>query len=83
LNNAVAGASALLDPKPYVDPVPEPPPHPPSRRGALIALALLALLIVGALYLEHVLHDASNLQDCVMQGRTNCAPIDASSQSPR
>jgi len=69
----------LLDPRRYVEPAPEPPPTPPSRRGALIALVFIVLLILGALFLEHVLHDASNLQDCLMQGRTNCAPIDASS----
>jgi hypothetical protein len=46
-----------------------------------MALAFIVALIVGALFLEHVLRDESSLQDCVMQGRTNCAPIDASAPS--
>jgi hypothetical protein len=71
----------LLDPRPYVEPTPEPPRNPAPRRGALIALAFIVALIVGALFLEHVLRDESNLQDCVMQGRTNCAPVDATAPS--
>jgi len=31
-------------------------------------------VIVG-LFLIHVLRDMSSVQDCAMQGRTNCAPI--------
>ena len=72
----MAGAIALLDPRPYIEPTPELPKNPPSRRGALIALAFIVLLIAGGLFLQHVLHEASKLQDCVMQGRTNCAPVD-------
>jgi hypothetical protein len=73
------GAQILLDPTPRIGPEPEPDPHDsgPPRRGALIALLFIVLLIVGALFIEHVLSTESKLQDCVMQGRTNCAPIDA------
>lgn len=49
-----------------------------SRRGALIGLLVILLLIVGGLLLERELHRQSQLQDCLMSGRTNCAPIDAS-----
>ena len=49
---------------------------PHSRRGALIGLAVVLVLILGGLLLVHVLRDASQIQDCVMSGRTNCAPID-------
>lgn len=73
------GSITLRDPRPHVEPEPEPPRPAVSRRAALIAVAFIMLLIVGTLFLEHVLRDASNLQDCVMQGRTNCAPIDANS----
>lgn len=52
---------------------------PASRRGAAIGLLVVVLLIVAALFLEHVLHRQSQLQDCVLSGRTDCAPIDPSS----
>jgi hypothetical protein len=72
------------------DPPPKPPsPGPPteprkpretrqadSRRAAVIGLAVTAALIVLGLILVKVLGDAGRLQDCVMSGRTNCAPID-------
>ena len=58
-------------------------PEPPdsrdsySPRAVLIALGFVLLLVLGALYLVHALRDSSNLQDCVMQGRSNCAPVDS------
>ena len=55
------------------------PEVPDSRRGALIGLGLVLLLIVGGLVLAHVLRGTAQLQDCVMSGRTNCAPIETSS----
>ena len=42
--------------------------------GLIIVLALLG----GGLYLVHVIRGMSNIQDCVMSGRTNCAPISSS-----
>ena len=50
----------------------------PSSRGALVALAVIALLVAGGLWLMHVLGGAAATQDCVASGRTNCAPISAS-----
>lgn len=50
------------------------PDEPPNRRGLLAAIALLAILIAGGLWLNHTLHDVSSIQDCVMAGRRNCAP---------
>ena len=58
---------------------PEDPEVPDSRRGALIGFGLVVLLIVGGLFLVHVLRGTAQVQDCVMSGRTNCAPIDSSS----
>ena len=46
----------------------------PSR-GALLALAVIAALVLGGLWLAHTLHGVGRLQDCVMAGRSNCAPI--------
>jgi hypothetical protein len=59
------------------NPPPAPPGQPPQRRP-VAALVIVALLILGGLFLVHVLRDSSRLQDCVMSGRTNCAPIEAS-----
>ena len=58
---------------------PEEPEIPDSRRGALIGFGLVLLLIVGGLVLVHVLRGTAQIQDCVMSGRTNCAPIETSS----
>ncbi len=43
--------------------------------ASLAGLAVALLLLVVGLFLVGKLRDASNLQDCVMSGRTNCAPI--------
>jgi hypothetical protein len=58
---------------------PEPPDSSDSHspRAVLIALGFVLLLVFGGLYLVHTLRDSSNLQDCVMQGRSNCSPIDS------
>jgi hypothetical protein len=50
-----------------------------SRRN-LIALIAILLLVLGGWLLARKLGAASRLQDCVMSGRTNCAPIEAPSQ---
>jgi hypothetical protein len=60
------------NPRPPADPEP-----PDPRRKALLALLFVAGLVVGGLVLTHVLSHLSQLQDCAMSGRTNCAPIDS------
>jgi hypothetical protein len=52
------------------------PPEPASRRGAVLGLLVALALIVVGLILVKVLGNSARLQDCVMSGRTNCAPID-------
>lgn len=54
---------------------PEMPRVPDPRRAALVGLVVTLLLVLGGLFLVHVLGRAARLQDCVMSGRTNCAPI--------
>ena len=57
---------------------PAPPGEPedaPNRRGALIALAVIVVLVLGGVLLSQILHGVSRIQDCAMQGRRNCAPI--------
>ena len=43
-----------------------------SRRGALVALVLLVLLALLGLWVSGALHRTSAVQDCAMQGRSNC-----------
>jgi hypothetical protein len=47
-----------------------------TQRAALIGLAICLALVLGGLFLFYELKKSSDLQDCMMQGRTNCAPID-------
>lgn len=51
-----------------------------SQRAALIALGICLLLVLGGLLLVHALKRMSDVQDCVMQGRSNCAPVDGAGQ---
>ncbi|HUA53321.1 MAG TPA: hypothetical protein VMB81_14210 [Candidatus Sulfotelmatobacter sp.] len=44
--------------------------------SSLAGLAFVLLLVVVGLYLVHVLKKQSELEDCLMSGRTNCAPIE-------
>jgi hypothetical protein len=54
---------------------PELPRVPDPRRAALASLILTLLLVVGGVLLVHVLRHTADLQDCLMSGRTNCAPV--------
>jgi hypothetical protein len=60
---------------PGEDPQPEMPKVPDSRRSAIAGLIVTLLLVLGGVFLVHVLGRTAKLQDCVMSGRTNCAPI--------
>ena len=57
-------------------PDPDDPDQPDPRRSALVRLLFVLLLVLGGVALVHKLTSMSHLQDCVMSGRTNCAPID-------
>ena len=48
-----------------------------SPRAALLGLGIVLLLVFVCLYLYYTLRDMSQRQDCMMQGRTNCAPIES------
>jgi hypothetical protein len=48
--------------------------QPATRRSALAALVFLLLFGLLCLQIVHVLRKVDALQDCVMQGRTNCVP---------
>lgn len=49
---------------------------PDSRWPALVGLLIALLLVLGGMFLVRELGRVSRLQDCVMSGRMNCAPID-------
>ena len=51
-------------------------PEPASRRPAAIGLALVLVLAVAGYFLVTVLRQNANLEDCLMSGRKNCAPIE-------
>ena len=48
-----------------------------SRRRSLIGLAVVVALFVVGWLLMRELQQSEQLQDCLLSGRTNCAPIEA------
>jgi hypothetical protein len=69
-----------------IEPDIEPPPGQPSPEddkadhgpSPLVMLVMTVLLVVGGYFLAMKLKDMARLQDCVMSGRTNCAPVSTS-----
>jgi len=48
-----------------------------DRRATNIFLAVMFLLLVGGgIWLGKAMHDARKADECIAQGRRNCAPID-------
>jgi len=64
----------MSDPRPAL-PKPEPPEHD-SRRGALIGLVVIALLVIAGYWLVNSLREEGQREDCMASGRTNCVPLD-------
>lgn len=48
-----------------------------QSRRSLAALAVVALLVIVLYFLGQKLASMAEIQDCVWQGRTNCAPLAA------
>jgi flagellar biogenesis protein FliO len=46
------------------------------RSGALIGLIIILALAIAGVWLVRELREKSQLEDCLMSGRTNCAPIE-------
>ncbi len=44
--------------------------------SSLAGLAFVLMLVIVGLLLVRVLKKQSELEDCLMSGRTNCAPIE-------
>ena len=51
-------------------------PEPDSRRPAVIGLLVVLVLAAAGYFLVSVLRQNANLEDCLMSGRKNCAPIE-------
>jgi hypothetical protein len=47
-----------------------------SRRPAMIGLAVVLVLVVLGYFLVAALRQNSQMEDCLMSGRKNCAPIE-------
>jgi hypothetical protein len=46
-----------------------------NRRGPLVALGVVIVLFAVGWLLARELYANGKLEDCLMSGRTNCAPI--------
>ena len=46
-----------------------------NRRGPLVALGVVVVLFAVGWFLARELYVSGKLEDCLMSGRTNCAPI--------
>ena len=50
------------------------------NRGPIAALIVVVVLVVAGLWLTGHLRTDSTIQDCVMSGRSNCAPLSVPKQ---
>jgi len=51
-------------------------PQNESRRGPLFALVAVVVIFVIGWLLARELYSDSRMEDCLLSGRTNCAPIE-------
>jgi hypothetical protein len=51
-----------------------------SQRSSLIALGVVVVLFVLGWILAHELYSSGKLEDCLLSGRTNCAPLESQSR---
>ena len=49
-----------------------------NRRRSMVALGVVVLLFLVGWFLARELYANGKMEDCVMSGRTNCAPLDTS-----
>jgi hypothetical protein len=49
-----------------------------NQRRSMIALGVVVLLFLVGWLLARSLYAGGKMEDCVMSGRTNCAPLDTS-----
>jgi hypothetical protein len=60
-----------------------PPPAEGDGPSGIVILLVAALLVGGGYILVHRLGDMLQIQNCVIQGRTNCAPINLPKVFPK
>jgi hypothetical protein len=53
--------------------------EPDSRRPALIGLVVVLVLVILGYFLVTALRQNAEMEDCLMSGRHNCAPIETPS----
>jgi hypothetical protein len=51
-----------------------------NQRGAMVALGVVVFLFVVGWLLARELYSNGKMEDCLMSGRTNCAPLDTQSR---
>jgi hypothetical protein len=74
----------MPDPPQQNDPAPPPgdaddapeSEEPPANPFGLVPVLILLVLVATGFFVAFRLRDVSTLQDCVMSGRKNCAPVD-------
>ena len=59
-------------------PPPSDPQNEPNDRATVLAGLVVVVLVVGGWFLVQRMIADAKIQDCVMSGRHNCAPIDTS-----
>ncbi len=64
----------MLDQSPHEDPERERPSGGRRPSPTTLLVAFLVMIALGY-FLTAKLREMSRLQDCVMSGRTNCAPV--------
>lgn len=68
----------MADSKPPQQPQPEEPESDRDRWVVNLSLfAILAVLIGAGIWMANAIYEMRRVQDCTMQGRRNCGPIDA------
>ncbi len=51
-----------------------------NSRASLMALLVIVILFVIGWVLVHELYSSGRLEDCLLSGRTNCAPLQQPTQ---
>ncbi len=52
------------------------------RTAALMGFIVILVLAIAAVYLVRELRISTSIEDCLMAGRRNCAPIEAPMHRP-
>jgi hypothetical protein len=67
---AAPGGTSASAPRPGQKPIPRSKPFP------WVAFIAVAVLAAGGWFIVSSMSDVGSIQDCVMSGKKNCAPLD-------